>query len=52
MEANCSRFRWRWYRNAADTDDDGDGVADTSDAFLLTPNVIRCRFDGIADGDE
>ena len=39
--------------NAADTDDDGDGVADTSDAFPLDPNASSdADSDGIADGDE
>ena len=54
METNCSRFRWRdGTDNAADTDDDGDGVADTSDAFPLDPNASSdADSDGIADGDE
>jgi len=39
--------------NASDTDDDGDGVLDTADAFPLDPNASAdADDDGIADGDE
>ena len=39
--------------NSLDSDDDGDGVADTSDAFPLDPNTSAdADSDGIADGDE
>ena len=39
--------------NASDTDDDGDGVTDTADAFPLDPNASSdADSDGIADGDE
>ena len=39
--------------NASDTDDDGDGVLDTVDAFPLDPNASAdADDDGIADGDE
>jgi len=39
--------------NSSDTDDDGDGVLDSLDAFPLDPNASSdADTDGIADGDE